>query len=1234
MDTGSMSAERKVLQNVETRPDNIRIKHEAESDKITSDLNMTSSNDVSTDPKSNAKLTNYIDKENIKFEQMNNSVGESTGVLLTKALNTLVSSDYEMITPPRKSKSPKASAQKDKKVSLFRPYDLDNGKSSDKKPAIPAQSPMLLRSNYCSSGQEWLIEKRSKAEAIVNNVNFLGILQNASTIDTNSKTCLNRQEKSMSCTQMLTGNDQNNIRYLNSNSELISPEQKSVKLPPALLPLPHPVRSSTPKNSPCPSPNLGNLTPIPDLSVQRKELITVREERKCPPLVSAVQQTIYKNETSEMKPKFIPIQTTQSDIQSSSNELPVHVRYHASVGHRLPLKHSYKHQNIVNNPTLERARSPIKNEAESEIDMKDRYRSNSCPPISKQCSVQTHPQKGFLSNVTKTYIDAVKETWAAHHAVMTNTMPSNCDKPVLPSFSTFTNKLSSSQNNTMSLPVLNSQRGQLQDNSSSANSNIKHVRSRSEELRQSSDSSNAQPERPLSSEHVCGNNSEKLNCTDKLVLESCYRNADVRVPKPSQTGTTNPQATKAKTWHIPQVTHANTNEPEVVMNYGKPSQIGNAGENITGNGRAIVSSHQNRVPGIQRQWTCDSSQLVKNYDSVPGYYAPDSVKKVTSDLKKQFNPSLDIYRDPTHFTVPMLDPKLRMFMTPHAFNPNLMTPNSLGAGLINSLHIPRYSNMEGYQSHSREDLKPNVSAMGTGIRHAQSGSVGRTSSDGRVFTDRNASVQLKPSLVDPRRPLSTSALQNQPVIQTIKPEVKLPLTPLMMMMKSANQTTNVNANVEVINGGYGIKNPSFSAPKIQDFPEQCVNPDSSKFVCKFCNKEFALQRLLNRHLKCHSDSKRYLCTFCGKGFNDTFDLKRHTRIHTGVKPYKCPSCEKAFTQRCSLESHTKKVHGMDLPYGYKQRRTKVYVCEDCGHSTADPEDHFRHLQQNHPFCPALQRCHDKRQFKFRAEQEKQDMDNSDGNITPNADRHDNEPTERKYHREEIQNAFNRVDVDDKIELRNAVETLQSSIENEPVGNVDKKAEPGEHIRITETFKDQSRQTYPESLYYKNTNITNNSVEMCKSSSNNDNGQKVDQYSNVYVEPVADKTTVKRNTDSAINVIPESIKRVAASDPTCNSPKKKLKSINSPKKSKTNSSSPMKIRPPQFGVCENSNNMPKYDTENVISKKATDNFIKKRPLGSLTQNTLNQERNSRNMQLSNNDIQSVRRPLGNMGGKQW
>ncbi|XP_067663608.1 uncharacterized protein [Haliotis asinina] len=191
-------------------------------------------------------------------------------------------------------------------------------------------------------------------------------------------------------------------------------------------------------------------------------------------------------------------------------------------------------------------------------------------------------------------------------------------------------------------------------------------------------------------------------------------------------------------------------------------------------------------------------------------------------------------------------------------------------------------------------------------------------------------------------------------------DVKMAPT-LLLLLKQAGRT-----DVEVINGGYGIKNPSFTEADLEDtvIKQKAVITDNGRYMCKVCQKEFALQRLLNRHVKNHSEVKRYLCTFCGKGFNDTFDLKRHTRIHTGVKPYKCEKCGKAFTQRCSLESHAKKVHGSELAFAYKERRCKMYVCEDCGHTTGDPELHYVHLKENHPNCPALEKCHDKRQFKF------------------------------------------------------------------------------------------------------------------------------------------------------------------------------------------------------------------------------------------------------------------------------
>jgi ovo-like protein len=95
--------------------------------------------------------------------------------------------------------------------------------------------------------------------------------------------------------------------------------------------------------------------------------------------------------------------------------------------------------------------------------------------------------------------------------------------------------------------------------------------------------------------------------------------------------------------------------------------------------------------------------------------------------------------------------------------------------------------------------------------------------------------------------------------------------------------------IELINGGHGIKNPMApdlpEKPVTEKLPPVRPESDPSKFQCRICTKMFSLQRLLNRHMKCHSDSKRYLCTFCGKGFNDTFDLKRHTRTHTGTFKY-------------------------------------------------------------------------------------------------------------------------------------------------------------------------------------------------------------------------------------------------------------------------------------------------------------------------------------------------------------
>ena len=42
----------------------------------------------------------------------------------------------------------------------------------------------------------------------------------------------------------------------------------------------------------------------------------------------------------------------------------------------------------------------------------------------------------------------------------------------------------------------------------------------------------------------------------------------------------------------------------------------------------------------------------------------------------------------------------------------------------------------------------------------------------------------------------------------------------------------------------------------------------------------------------------------------------------------------------------------------------MYVCEDCGNTTKEPELHYLHLKEKHPYSPALLKFYDKRHFKF------------------------------------------------------------------------------------------------------------------------------------------------------------------------------------------------------------------------------------------------------------------------------
>ncbi|KAK7097205.1 uncharacterized protein [Littorina saxatilis] len=341
---------------------------------------------------------------------------------------------------------------------------------------------------------------------------------------------------------------------------------------------------------------------------------------------------------------------------------------------------------------------------------------------------------------------------------------------------------------------------------------------------------------------------------------------------------------------------------------------------------------------------------------------------------KRYMRSVDWTRDASPHCMPPLFPHLPFPVKP--LGHSMMSPNQLPpflpyfpqhpmhvAGISDSLSPSHPSLVAGlkHRPFPRSPLSPPklMRPMTYGYSHVtpfdrdddarSTSSASSSLSSGSLPSPRRQ--ERVTSHVDPGRGYSTST----PSPMT-SPSSHGPLSPPSPGLSS----------VELVNGGYGFKNPIL-AQGVTTQPEGPIDSGAEtqdgEFRCQMCDKGFRLQRHLTRHLKCHSEVKRFLCTICRKGFNDTFDLKRHTRTHTGVKPFRC-HCGKAFTQRCSLESHERKVHGDNLPFGYKERRTKLYVCEDCGNTSQDPAVHFLHIKNKHPHSPVLLKFYDKRQFKF------------------------------------------------------------------------------------------------------------------------------------------------------------------------------------------------------------------------------------------------------------------------------
>ncbi|XP_063707928.1 zinc finger protein 235-like [Culicoides brevitarsis] len=114
-----------------------------------------------------------------------------------------------------------------------------------------------------------------------------------------------------------------------------------------------------------------------------------------------------------------------------------------------------------------------------------------------------------------------------------------------------------------------------------------------------------------------------------------------------------------------------------------------------------------------------------------------------------------------------------------------------------------------------------------------------------------------------------------------------------------------------------------------------VHETNKRVKCEKCEKRFATQKLLNRHMISHAP-KTFKCDKCEKSFPQMTQLRSHLDRHLTIKRFKCDSCPKTYSLKRLLDTHI-----------LQHAEEKPFKCLQCPKKYKWPEDLKAHTKAEH-----------------------------------------------------------------------------------------------------------------------------------------------------------------------------------------------------------------------------------------------------------------------------------------------